>query len=74
MDNIIQLSMISNLGTKCLLRKQRIYKTRENFFQKYDEEMFIQRFRLSKKSVLFILSKIETKIRSRTKRFVTIYI
>ncbi|XP_017473642.1 PREDICTED: putative nuclease HARBI1 [Rhagoletis zephyria] len=68
MEHIIGLSIISNLDSMRVIRKPRTYGAKANFFEEYDEYTFVKRFRLSKKSALYIFEKIQRKIRNYTQR------
>lgn len=51
-------------------RKAKVIRDRPDHFQTWRDHEFLQRFRLSKNTVKFILDVIETKISSPTNRFV----
>lgn len=70
----MDLYNISILGSRRPTRRPRVFENRQKVFEKYDDDTFIQRFRISKESVRNILAKIKDKIRNHTERFVEICI
>ncbi|XP_067635479.1 putative nuclease HARBI1 [Eurosta solidaginis] len=68
MEHNIELDNLSRLGSLRFTKKPRTFGTRENFFEKYDDHTFVQRFRLSKRSVSSVLDKLQHKIRNYTER------
>ncbi|XP_017465157.1 PREDICTED: putative nuclease HARBI1 [Rhagoletis zephyria] len=67
MENLERAAHLSGLIQR-RINKERKYRTKTNFFEEYDDDTFICRFRISKTSAKYILKKIETKIRSPTER------
>lgn len=51
-------------------RQAKVIRERPDHFQTWRDDEFLQRFRLSKNTVKFLLDVIETKIASPTDRFV----
>lgn len=43
-------------------RRPRVFRERSHYFESYDDNDFAVRFRLSKASTLFLLSKIEHRL------------
>lgn len=62
-EDVIQF--VCRLGQE---RKPRIFRNRTDHFLEWDENEFYHRFRLSKRSVNFVLSLIDFKIQSPTNR------
>lgn len=54
-------------------RQAKVLRERPDHFQAWRDNDFLQRFRLNKNTVKFILDVIETKIASPTDRFVHLY-
>ncbi|XP_036343191.1 putative nuclease HARBI1 isoform X2 [Rhagoletis pomonella] len=67
MENLAQNYLLSQLS-RSRVPKRRTHGKRIDFFRKYDENIFNRRFRLSKESFLYVLTKIEAKIRSSSER------
>lgn len=60
-DFIDTIEAIELITDRVLWDRPRIFRERTDYFQKYDDLDFF-RFRLTKRSVLFLLTKIESKI------------
>ncbi|XP_037972328.2 putative nuclease HARBI1 [Plutella xylostella] len=61
-DFIDTIEAIELITDRVLWDRPRIFRERTDYFQKYDDLDFFRRFRLTKRSVLFLLTKIESKI------------
>lgn len=55
-----------------VLRRGKIYRTRQQYFEKYDDIEFFNRFRLTKPTVLALLQQIAPLISFPTNRYVRI--
>jgi len=51
-------------------RRPQIYRPRPNYFTELRDYEFIERFRLSKEAVIFLVNRIQHQISSLTTRFV----
>ncbi|KAG5895549.1 hypothetical protein JTB14_010693 [Gonioctena quinquepunctata] len=69
MDYIDQLSDDEDFGQLVrIVQNDRIFRERENHFEKWIDEEFLKRFRLSKNGARFVLNQIEHLIALPTER------
>jgi len=55
------------------LRKEKTFHPRVNYFEVYDEEEFVKRFRLTKSTVKKVLNEIVDQLKTTTNRLVNLY-
>lgn len=69
-DSMDAIETVNLLSSSNVFRRPRIYRERVDLFTKYDDKDFVQRFRLTKASVLYLLDKIEHNLEYFDNRYV----
>lgn len=70
MDTDTSSSSSSSEEELVFVRRRKIYRDRQNYYELYDDLDFFCRFRLTKPTVMQVLGEIEPQIRLPTNRFV----